>query len=481
MLQEAEERHRQADELLAEAEEKLRQAAELQPQTHEDQLTGLPNAAVLRHHLDFMVEQVNRYGRSAALLAVDLDRFRFINEALGFRTGDELLRQVAERLKSMMRGSDVVARAGEDEFHVLLSELSSDNDKYKPAEELRNLIKSRAEAVAKRVLDALAKPYEIQGQTLHLSSSIGLSLAPGDALSAEEMLEHADAALYSAKELGRARCQVYSEDIQERLRRRLLLENQLHTGLREGQFKLFYQPIVLLDSREVVGVEALVRWDHPEMGRLMPREFLPIAEESGAIVPLGDWILGEACSKLKQWRNDGMNLFIDVNLSPRQLLQADMAATFLKTVEDSALRAKDVMVDVGEHVYTLDPRVRAVLDELGESGVRIAIDDFGTGLSNLKAIRLTQTKIIKLDSTFVAGIPANRQYLSICVAVVRLAASLNMRSLAEGIETEKQYEYLHKNECHLGQGFYFSPPVEPEKIPALVREGTPGREILGTG
>ena len=460
-LQQADERFRQAEELMLQAQEILARTQardeEAQRLAYVDQLTGLPNLNHVRQVLDFNLKQAHRYERTSALLSIDLDRFRIINEALGFKTGDELLVLVAERLQGIVRESDLLARRGEDEFLLLLSELHES---------------SQAELVARRVLELLHdEPFVVQGQPLHVGASLGISLCPDDAKSTQEMLEHADASLYCAKEQGRGRFQVYSEGLQQQLRRRLVVENCLFEALERSELSLLYHPIVDLTSREVVGVEALLRWTHPELGEVSPGEFLPVAEESALIVPIGDWVLRESCRQLKAWKELGLDMFIDVNLSRRQLLHADMASAFLRVLEEAQLDGRDIVVDVSEDHYTSDPRVRSVLADLGLGGVRIAIDDFGTGLSSLKTIRLSQTKILKLDSTFVAGIPGNRQYLSICVAVIRLAESLNMRSLAEGIENEKQFEYLRKNECHLGQGFYFCQPMPAEQVAEGARRG----------
>lgn len=459
----AEERLRRAEERLREAEELMRQAQELharaeaaQKLAYQDQLTGLANLHQLRQVLEFNLQQTLRYRRLTALLHIDLDHFRIFNEALGFKAGDELLIQVAERLRTTVRGSDLLARKGEDDFLLLLSELGAPD---------------QAELVARRVMALLADPFLIQNLPVHVGASVGISLCPIDARSAQEVLEHADAAVFCAKEEGRARLQVYSGGLQEKLRRRLLLQSELHEALEQQAFRLLYQPIVDLTTREVVGVEAFLRWTSPTQGPVPPLEFLPVAEESGLIVPLGDWVLRECCQQLKRWKRAGARLFVDVNLSRRQLLHADMARSFLDTVREADLEGRDLVVDVAEDHYTNDPRVRSVLGDLGEGGVRIAIDDFGTGITSLRSIRLGQTKILKIDSTFVAGIPGNRQYLSICVAVIRLADSLNMRSLAEGIETEKQFEYLRNNECHLGQGFFFSEPVPAEQVVSLARQG----------
>ncbi|MGE0488759.1 MAG: putative bifunctional diguanylate cyclase/phosphodiesterase [Vulcanimicrobiota bacterium] len=465
-LLEAEEKLRQADEKLALLPSPERQE-ELARLAFEDELTGLPNHNTMVRQIDFNIKQVVRYGRSTALLAIDLDRFRLLNETLGFSAGDGLLIQVAERLRAQMRVSDVLARRGEDEFLLLLSHLG-DTDEEITKPEL-DQVSSRAEHVATRLMEKLREPFSIKGQPLHVSVSIGISLAPGDASSADELLEHADAALYSAKELGGGRIEIYSRELQERLTRRLTLENQLASALRAGEFFLHYQPIYLLDSREVVGVEALIRWEHPLRGTLGPAEFLQVSEETGLIIPLGRWILQEACRQLATWRSMGFDLYLDINLSPRQLLTADISNDILATLQRHMLVGRDLVLDVSEKTFMMDERIRVVLEELGRSGVRTAIDDFGTGVSNLPSMKLGRTKVLKLHSTFVSGIPNNRRDLSVCVAAIQLAASLNMESLAEGIETQEQFQFLWNNGCRLGQGYYLSAPVAPSAIPALLR------------
>ncbi|MBI3928436.1 MAG: EAL domain-containing protein [Armatimonadetes bacterium] len=489
-LREADEKSQLAQEMLESARERYSgfvQGAEklsdeqTQRLAYEDPLTGLPNLNILRQYLDFTLKQVVRYQRSAALLAVNLDGFRTINDAMGFKAGDELLVQVGARLQDMFRGSDVVARRHEDRFLILLSELGAEGDQDLPREQVVERLTQRVQMIAGRVHGLLSEPFAIQSQPVHVAASIGISLCPGDAEASDEMMEHAEAAVQFAKRKGRGQIQLYDAELRERLWRRLTLENELQSALRHGQFVLFYQPVVELSTRNVVGVEALLRWNHPQMGQISPLEFLPVAEETGLIVPVGEWVLETACTQAKHWQAEGLELFLNVNLSSRQLLHAGMADHFLQAVRSCGLEGYDVVVDVTEDAYMAhDPRIGSALARLGEGGVQVAIDDYGSGVSSLKTIRLARTRILKLDQSFVSGIPDNQQYLSICVAAIRLAAGLNMRSLAEGIENEKQYKYLHANECDLGQGYYFSKPVLPEGIPGLVRNGTPGREIVGS-
>lgn len=469
-------------------EERTHHADVVDQETHklafEDHLTGLPNLNILRQYVDMNLKQVFRYHRAAALLVIDLDRFRVINDALGFGAGDELLRQVAERLKSTIRDSDILGRKGEDEFCILLTQIDEEVTADQALHDRqRAQLGDRARHVASRVAEVLGPPFEVQGQRIHVFASVGVSLCPGDAENAQQLFEHADVALSYAKEQGRSRAQVFSPELQELRMQKLVLENQVRLAHADGQFLLHYQPIVELSSRNIVGVEALLRWNHPQIGLLHPRDFLAVLEETGLIIPLGEWVLKEGTRQLSEWTSLGLELFVTMNFSPRQLLQADLIPNLLNVLGENKIEPRQLVVEIAESTATtMDPeRMSRVLNELGEVGVRVAIDDFGTGLTSMKTLRLEHTRLLKLDRTFVAGIPAERASMSVCLATIRLAATLNMKSLAEGVETERQCNYLSKNECDLGQGFFFSPPVSAAEIPELVRKGKPGSEIIGVG
>ncbi len=485
-LQEADEIYREALGLLRDRYHKFigKQLDKEEPPSlsHYDGLTKLPTPYSLRQYLEFTIKYITRHKRSAALLAIHLEGIKTINEAIGFRAGDELLIKVAQRLQKTFRQSDIIARSREDRFLVLLSDLSVEGDEHLKKDELHDLLITRAESAAARVHNILDQPFTLQGQQIHIAANIGISLSPGDAETATDMMEHAEVAASYAREGGRGSTRFYDDEIRLELRHRLNLENDLQIALRQNQFYLLYQPVVELESRNIHGVEALLRWNHPTMGDISPKEFLEIAEESGLIVPIGEWVLERTCKQLKQWQEQGLDLFMNLNLSSRELLHPDIAQRILSTLSHCGLDGYDLVVDVNESAYlNQDPRIHKTLERLGKGGVQIAIDDYGSGVSSLKTIRLSKTRILKLDSTFVAGIPDNRHYLSICVAAIRLASSLNMRSLAEGIETKKQYNYLYSNECYFGQGYYFSKPVTADEIPQLVKYGTPGKEIIGTG
>lgn len=487
-LKQALESLRAAETRIQSLEERSQHADVVDQETHklafEDPLTGLPNLNILRQYVDMNLKQVFRYHRAAALLVVDLDRFRVINDALGFQAGDNLLRQVAERLKSVVRESDILGRKGEDEFCILLTQIDEDLSQDPDLRERqRATLGDRARHVAQRVAEVLAPPFELQEQKVHVFASVGVSLCPGDAENAQELFEHADVALSYAKDQGRSRAQLFSPELQELRMQRLVLENQVRVAAAEHQFILHYQPIVELSSRNIVGLEALLRWNHPQIGLLHPRDFLPVLEDTGLIIPLGEWVLKESTRQLGVWTAEGFDLFMTINFSPRQLLQADLIPYLMDVLGESKIEPRHLVVEIAESATTtMDPeRMSRVLNDLGSAGVRVAIDDFGTGLTSMKTLRLEHTRILKVDRTFVAGIPTERASMSVCLATVRLAATLNMKSLAEGVETERQCNYLTKNECDLGQGFFFSPPLPAEEIPELIRKGKPGAEIIGLG
>ncbi|MBI3927955.1 MAG: bifunctional diguanylate cyclase/phosphodiesterase [Armatimonadetes bacterium] len=445
----------------------------------DDELTGLRTYAVLREHLEITTSLVRRYDRGTALLVIDLDRFRRINEALGHEAGDDVLREIAMRLQMAMRDSDVVCRRGEDEYLVLLTEISDDETRRKPPEEAIFELQRRALDVADRLRRLISADLELRGRLLSVTASIGISVFPGDAGDGSDMVAHAEAAMYSAKELGGDRCQLYSIELQQKQQWRLTLETQLPNALRQGQFRLLYQPIVHLASRSLVGVEALLRWTHPELGPIPANEFLSVADESGFIVTLGAWVTDRSLEALKQWKAQGLDIFLNLNLSDRQLRQPGLAREILAQVATAGAQTSDLLLDITEESYSAEERTRQNLQELGEGGVMLAVDGFGSGLSSLMTLKLANTHILKLDRSIVAEVPHDRKSMSVCVGVIQMANGLNMRSLAKGIETEEQLRYLTGNACDMGQGFLFSGPVEAAMVADLYRAGTPGHGILG--
>ncbi|MEW6277219.1 MAG: GGDEF domain-containing phosphodiesterase, partial [Candidatus Eremiobacterota bacterium] len=352
-------------------------------------------------------------------------------------------------------------------FLVLLSELEpGDLPEVRTPEDWVRACQKMATLVSNRVLSSLAAPFSVKNQKLHVTASVGASIS-SDAESPEQFLEHAEAAMTRAKELGRNQLHFYTADLQQSRQRKLSLDGQLRQALENDELLLLYQPIVHLSSGRLAGAEALLRWKHPEMDRLLlPADFLSVAEETGLIVPIGYWVLMEACRQAAAWRDAGLEIFTAVNLSTRQLMQADLPKSFLRAIEVSNLDPRLLVVDINEGSNLVDPeRTDATVEELSRYGVAIAIDDFGVGFSSLK--RLTQVKMLKFDRTLVQDVPASKQGSSVCVAVLGICSSLGVRSVAEGVEQAEQATFFLDKGCELAQGFYFSEPVRAEEITAM--------------
>ncbi|MCA9790839.1 MAG: EAL domain-containing protein [Candidatus Eremiobacteraeota bacterium] len=436
-------------------------AEETERLAFEDSLTGLPNLNIISQFMEFTLTQARRYERAAALLVLDLDRFKVVNEALGMAAGDDLLCQVALRLQSMIRSSDIIGRRGEDEFLILLTELS---DERSSADAQPISVMDRAATVACRIIDGFSEPFQIGDQEYHVGTSIGVSLCPHDATNSQQMLGHADSAMYHAKELGRGRYQFYTPDLQERHQRRLTIESGLHQALKRNEFQLYYQPIVDLQSEAVVGVEALLRWKRGK--EILPAaEFIRIAEESGLIVSIGEWVFEEACAQAAAWKAQGRNLFVSVNLSARQLLNPRLVSHLAETLAAHDIEPQAISLDIREDSADLDQeRSGDVFAALAEKGVRIAIDDFGTGLSSLRQIRRSRADLLKVDRSLICDITDDGESRTVVAAILSLARSLSLKTLAEGIESEAQKALCQANGCQFGQGHLFSEPLPPKRL-----------------
>ena len=437
--------------------ERKRMEAELERLALYDSLTGLPNRALFNDRLD---QALAHRGRSQAIAVyfLDVDRFKRINDSLGHAAGDEVLREVAARVERMLRPEDTVARFGGDEFTVL-------------CESIGGVLE--AVGVADRLQREIAQPLRAGGAELRLSASIGIALAePGDEADSSHLVEDADAAMYRAKERGGARTELFDVAMRERAVDAISIEQELSRGLERGELRLYYQPLVSLPTGEMVGAEALIRWEHPERGLLTPDKFLPIAEESGLIVQVGAWAVGEACRRLRDWdrRNGGPSDFsLAVNLSARELTHPDVVPTVLNAVRRSALNPHRLTIEVTESTAMADrdSGFRA-LRELHDAGVRIAIDDFGTGYSSLDHLREMPADILKIDRSFVAGMSANSPDTALVAAAIAMGRALEMEVVAEGIETTEQVADLRELGCPLGQGFLFARPLPPEEIDGLL-------------
>ena len=445
---------------------------ETQRLAFQDSLTGLPNLNLIRQYLDFTVKQVQRYQRASALLIVDIDRFKLINDSMGMKAGDELLMKVAERLQSAIRESDALGRKGEDEFLILLSELFTGDESVSP-EQKTQMIRQNIAIVVNRISEGLSRPFVIQGQKFYVRASIGVSVCPNDADTSQAMLEHADSAMYHAKESGRGRCVFYNSELHKRQERRLAMDSQLRLAMEKGEFALLYQPIIEITKGkgQIVGVEALLRWNHRIDGMLAPASFLSIAEETGVIVQLGQWVCRQACWQLRQWLSQGANLFVAFNVSTRQMLQADLSEVILGSVEEFGLQPGLVFVEIreGSNVEEVD-LIERVVSNLGKSGIRVAIDDFGVGYSSLSRLDLQHIQFLKIDPSLVSGSQQDKAKANICEAAVRLAQSLEIKPLAEGVETLAQAKFLAKIGCQFMQGYHIHEPCTADEMTRLLAE-----------
>ena len=428
---------------------------------YHDPLTGLPNRAMFNEHLELVLARARRTGSGAAVLFIDLDDFKLVNDSFGHSAGDELLRQVAERLGSVTRAGDLVARQGGDEFLILIGDF--DGHRAEP-----EWMRTACDQIARKVQYALHAPFLVAGTELHTSASIGISVFPVDATDAEGMLKNGDIAMYKVKESGRDGYQLYASDGHDRVAQ-LSMAGRLRGAVARGEMVLHYQPLIELETGGVVGVEALVRWNDPARGMVPPKEFIPLAERTGVIGPLSDWVIEEACRQGAEWRAQGLDLYVSVNMPPA-LWQPTAMRHVLKTIEHFGLHAGRLMIEITESAIGEDGgRIEPILNELHERGLRLAIDDFGTGHSSLSRLSQMMVTTLKIDRSFVHDLPTDRSAVVLVSAIIQLARNLGLQPLAEGIETEEQRAFLLAEGCVFGQGFLFSPAVPAPEVAPLVR------------
>jgi diguanylate cyclase (GGDEF)-like protein len=419
-----------------------------------DILTDLPNRALFMDRLEQRLESARRHYRTGAILFLDLDRFKNINDSLGHSIGDELLKRVAERQRFLLRAEDTVARLGGDEFVILLSDLHADPEDA--AIEAQN--------VAEKVLDALSQPYQIGNHILHSTPSIGIALISPDSENVSEILKQADAAMYQAKEHGRNNFRFFLPSMQMLASERLEVETALHSAINQDQLTLYYQPKVTISGgNQLLGAEALIRWLHPEKGVVMPSDFISIAEESGLILPLGDWVLREACLQIKQWeeRFQGRSFGrISVNISPKQFQQKDFIQRVVATLTDTQADPKRLELELTESSLIEDVLdVRKKMEELKRLGIQISIDDFGTGYSSLAYLKELPVDVIKIDRSFIRDIGIDPNDDAIVETILAMSWRLGFQAIAEGVETEAQLQFLRARQCDGFQGFFFRPPL----------------------
>lgn len=418
---------------------------------HFDSLTGLANRALFQSRLAHAIARAGRDGKSVALMFIDLDRFKAINDTLGHAAGDRLLVSVAERLRACVREADTIARLGGDEFTVILENVTN--------------VEGVA-VVAQKILNAMARPFLLHGRELFVTPSIGITVYPRDDAQVDGLLRNADSAMYKAKEQGRNTYQFYRAEMSARSLERLELESKLRMALERGEFVLHYQPKVEVRSGRIIGVEALVRWRRREEGLIPPGKFIPIAEETGLIVPIGEWVLREAAAQLKRWRQAGCrDLTMAVNLSPRQFRQQNLAAVIADAVDGARLDPQALEFEITETVLMEDTHASsATLAAMKDKGVKISVDDFGTGYSSLNYLKRFPIDTLKIDQSFVRDITSDADDAAIASAIIALAHSLRLQVIAEGVETAGQLEFLRERGCDQAQGFLFSRPLPAEDL-----------------
>lgn len=427
---------------------------EIQQLAFFDVLTGLPNRTLLRDRLEQMFAAAHRDGGHFALLFMDLDRFKYVNDSMGHTIGDKLLQSVAQRILDCVREGDTVARLGGDEFVVLLREADS----------------SGATKVAEKLIKTIGDPYHIDGVQISTHASIGISLYPDDARDRDTLVKNADVAMYRAKEDGRNNFQFFEPEMNFRANRIFGMERDLHNALANGEFELHYQPQADLTSGRACGAEALIRWNHPERGRVSPAEFIPVAEETGQIVAMGEWVLRTACAQLAYWRKNGMAVFpVAVNLSIRQLLQPSLVDLVREVLAENNLAPVDLELEITEGIMMGDAKAALeFLSTMHEMGVQLSIDDFGTGYSSLNYLKNLPVDKLKVDQSFVRDIEIDSSDAAIVRSIISLGHRLDLRVIAEGVETLAELDFLRMRGCDEIQGYYFSRPLPADEFERFI-------------
>lgn len=435
-----------------------------------DSLTNLPNRILFKDRLNQTLSVARRYQRLLAILFLDLDNFKRINDTLGHSVGDELLKQVADRLSNCIRKSDsvsrystdefdtVVARLGGDEFTILLTEIAQLHDAMK---------------VAQRILDAIAQPCDIEGQEVFVTASIGIAIYPIDGEDVDTLLKNCDTAMYHAKNEGRNNYKFYEQSLNKTALDSLTLENDLRKALDKQEFMVYYQPRIDIRTKNVVGFEALIRWQHPQKGMVPPLQFIPMAEENGLIVPIGEWILHVACRQNKAWQSEGFApIFLSVNLSGKQFKQQNLIKTVEQALSETALDPKYLELEITESIIQDTKSTAEILSELRKLGLKISVDDFGTGYSSLSYLRRFPVDALKIDRSFVKDATKDTDSAAIVKAIIAMSHCLKLRVVAEGVETEEQLKFLSAEGCDEFQGYLVSPPLPAEEITKFLVKGS---------
>ncbi len=432
---------------------------------YHDVLTGLPNRLLSFDRLKQALLKAQRLGHQVAVMILDLDRFKNINDSLGHETGDLLLLEVTQRLKACLRESDTVARLGGDEFFVILEQIK--NPEY-------------LEDIAEKIQQAVSRPFSLNGHELYMTASIGICVASEAVETVQGMIKHADLAMYHAKSQGRNNYQFYQEELNAKCHEQLVLENDLRAALEKGQLRLLYQPQYELADGRLVAIEALLRWQHPQRGMVPPGDFIPLAEDTGLIVPIGKWVLQQTCRQNRIWQNRGLPpIPMAVNISARQFRQSGFVAMIEQVLIETGLEPRWLELEITESVVMLNSAIVVeTLMELRKMGVRLAIDDFGTGYSSLAYLKRFPISKLKIDQSFVRHITTDANDAAIATSVIALGQSMNLEVVAEGIETKAQLALLRQKNCQIGQGFLFARPLTAEQAELIFRQPLPGDGVF---
>jgi diguanylate cyclase (GGDEF)-like protein len=423
---------------------------------YHDELTGLPNRSLYNDRLSQAMIEARRQGRYVGVMLLDIDHFKMVNDTMGHDAGDELLRDIGKRLSVCLRESDTVSRFGGDEFGLVLADMADPRD---------------AIFVAQKMLDSFAPPFFVGGRELFVGPSFGITIYPVDSDDPDGLVKNADSAMYHAKAQGRNNFQFYSAELTARAQSRLDMETSLRRALERREFLLHYQPKFSLETGEMTGVEALIRWQHPALGMVSPRDFIGIAEESGLILPIGEWVLLAACQQVKGWHDEGFaQVKLAVNLSTKQFRQSRLKDTLAVVLAETGFDPRNLEFEITESVLMENTTaVSEVLAELKAMGISISVDDFGTGYSSLSYLKRFPIDALKIDRSFVRDIPADHDDAAIVRAIIAMSRSLRMKVIAEGVETDEQQQFLRAEGCDEIQGYLSGRPVPPEEFLRMLR------------
>jgi diguanylate cyclase (GGDEF)-like protein len=431
---------------------------QLQFLAHHDALTSLPNRALFLERLDHALTRARWTKRPLAVLFLDLDRFKNINDTLGHDIGDSTLRVAAKRLTDCVREGDTVARFGGDEFTVLLEDLANSDD---------------VPNVAQKILEALSRPFDVEGREFVVTTSIGISLYPSDGEDSLKLLRNADTAMYRAKEQGRNKYQFYSSEMSAKALEKFMLESSLRHALERQEFLLYYQPQVSLATGKITGVEALLRWQHPELGLVSPAQFIPVAEETGLMKSIDEWVLRTACAQAQAWRSAGLPpLTMIVNLSGRTFNEPRMMETVSQVLASSCFAPGSLELEITESVLMHNAQATVeMLEQLNRMGLKLAVDDFGTGYSSLSYLKRFPIDTLKIDQSFVRDVTTDANDASLVTAIIAMGHALQLHVIAEGVETPEQLDFLRRHGCDGMQGYLFSRPLPAEEIARVLQSG----------